>query len=330
MKNLNLLNQLIIIVALLFSCTPEKKELSIEEITRNYIEAINKGDSAKIDSLTSDDFKVFSDSTSTEKTDFLNSLNKPEANAKINIAEVSIDENIVRTTESISDDVINILELDPIIKKKEYHFDDTKLIKSVYNMELIESPEYMNIQKYFVLWAYQEYPDFVNKMIEKAKNKENIDEERRYLLTKLKSAGLDVLEPIKNELQKKTEAVNTPKPKTTTRKSIYVNPDSSFLNSYVVTYFGQNAFPFGERTVQEFKNEVAATVMSNGNNPKIKGWTKNDNVYTLHTEFKDGNIQFIFEHMLNRDGKISHMRGKVKGLPIDGVNMYRFVPTLTE
>jgi len=321
----------LVVIAVLFSCSTQTKKISKEEIVHNLIEYTNQGEPNKIDSITSESFKLLTDSTVTEKNDYLKLIIKPVANRKIQISEIELKENLVRTKEIITDDVINYLKIEPIERTREYHFNDSNQVKSIYNLESYESPDYKNIQKKFILWANQEYPDLVKDILEKAKKEENFDEERRYLLTKLVSVGLQALDEVKTELPKESEPKIASKPKKKAiKKSIYIQPDSSFLNSYVVTYFGQNAFPFGEYTVQEFKSAVASTILSNGKNPTIKGWTKNDNVYTLHTTFKEGTFQFIFEHMLNREGKMSLMRGKAEGLPIDGVNMYRFVPSLTK
>ena len=108
----------------------------------------------------------------------------------------------------------------------------------------------------------------------------------------------------------------------------YLNPKSDFKSSLVVTNIGMNAFPFGEHTVQEFENAIRNTVGSNGKTPIINGWTKNDNVYTLKVNYAGEDVQFIFEHLLNQEGKPSIMYGKINGERIDGVQMYQLVPSL--
>jgi len=314
---------LFVVTIVLSSCNVENKKIDKEEIVRNLIEYFNNGESSKVDSITTFDFKYLTDTSVTEKSDFLQNIVKPVANAKIQIIEIETSENVIKTNEKITDDVINYLELEPIKRKREYHFNDSNLIKSIYNLEQFESPEYMDMQKKLILWANQEYPDFVQKMIEKAKKGENIDEERRYLLTKLKNKGLQVLEEVSLETEKNEE----PK-KESYSNSKYFDPSNNFLNSVVITYIGMNAFPFGEYTVQEFKNAVAKTVMSNGKTPIIKGWIKNDNVYKLHVNYQGENIQFIFVHLLNQEGKVSEMYGIINGERIDGVQMYQLVPSL--
>ena len=311
------------VLIVLFSCNTENKKIDKEAIVKNFIKYLNNGEPNKVDSITTPGFKYLTDTTVAEKSDYLKNVVKPVANAKIQIIEIETSENIVKTKEKITDDVINYLKLQPIKRKREYHFNDSNLIKSIYNLEQFESPDYMKIQKKLILWANQEYPDFIQKMIEKAKNGENIDEERRYLLTKLKNKGLQVLDSVSFETIKKEE----PK-KENYSGSKYITPNNSFLNSVVITYFGMNAFPFSEYTVQEFKNAVTGTVMTNSKKPIIKGWTKNDNVYTLHVNYKGENVQFIFIHLLNQEGKGSEMYGMINGEKIDGVQMYQLAPSL--
>ncbi|MBN2890863.1 MAG: hypothetical protein JXL97_03265 [Bacteroidales bacterium] len=311
------------VLIVLFSCNTEEKKNYKEEIVRNFIEYLNNGESEKVDSITTPDFKYLTDTSVAEKSDYLKNVTKPVANAKIQIVEIETSENIVKTKEKITDDIIDYLDLKPIERKREYHFNDSNLIKSIYNLEQFESPDYIKIQKKLILWANQEYPDFVQKMIGKAKNGENIDEERRYLLTKLKNRGLQVLDSVSFETVKKEEPTEETK-----SGGSFISPNGSFLNSVVITYFGMNAFPFGEYTVQEFKDAVAGTVMTNGKNPIIKGWTKNDNIYTLHVNYQGETVKFVFIHLLNKEGKGSEMYGMINGERIDGVQMYQLVPSL--
>ena len=47
--------------------------------------------------------------------------------------------------------------------------------------------------------------------------------------------------------------------------------------------------------------------MDNGKSPVVNGWSKDDNVYTLHIEMKKP-VEIEFVHMLNQEGKASLMK----------------------
>ena len=314
---------LFVVSVILYSCGVEDKKITKEEIVRDFVKYINNGETNKVDSVTTSDFKYLTDTSATEKKDYLKLVIKPVANAQVQIIEIETSENVVKTKEIITDDLIDYLKLKPIERKREYHFNDSLQIKSIYNLEQVVPPDYYDIQQKLMLWANQEYPDFVQKMIEKAKNGENIDEERKFLLTKLKSKGLHILDSIYIETRQIEEQKEV-----NSSGSNYITPNSSFLNSIVITYFGMNAVPFGEYTVQEFKDAVESTVMTNGETPIVYGWTKDDNVYTLHVNYKGENVQFVFVHLLNKEGKGSEMYGIIKGERVDGVQMYQLVPSL--
>ena len=311
------------IITVFVSCNSIDKKNNKEKIVKEFIEFINNGNSVKVDSITSYDFKLLTDSDVTEKTEYLTSLFKRVANAKIHIEEIKTINGIVKTKEKITSDLTTILNIEPISRKREYHFNDSNLINSIYNIEQFESPDYKKVRKNFSKWAYQEYPEFVKAMSEKANKNENTDEETRYLLTKLKEKGITVLDEF-NTKSNKSDISETE----IHSGNDYLNPKSDFKKSLVVTYIGMNAFPFGEYTVQEFENAIKNTVGSNGKTPTINGWTKNDNVYTLNVNYMGENVQFIFTHLLNQEGKASVMSGEINGEKIDGVQMYQLVPSL--
>jgi hypothetical protein len=311
------------IILLLISCSSENNKR--EGIIKNYVEFVNNRVVTKIDSVLSPEFKLLTDSSVIDKAEYLLYLAKPLANTKVKIVKIEVSNNVFRTKESITDDIITYLDLEPIIRIREYHFNEKNRIESIFNLGQTEPPNYKMIQTDFLIWAYKEYPDFVTAMIEKAKGGESIDEERRFLLTKLKGKGVQVLNNIKNESKasdiskSQKSSVNEP-----------FTPDNNFMNSVVITYYGMNAFPFGEYSVKEFEKAIKSTVFSNGKHPIIKKWTKNDNVYTLHVDYDGENVKFVFTHLLNQDGKASTMSGIINGEEIDGVEMYQLVPTLVK
>jgi hypothetical protein len=311
------------IITVIVSCNVIDKKNNKEKIVKEFIGFINNGNSVKVDSITSYDFKLLTDSDVTEKPEYLTSLFKRVGNTKIQIEEIKTIDGTVKTKEKITSDLTTILNIEPISRKREYHFNDSNLIKSIYNIEQFASPDYKKIQKYFSKWAYQEYPEFFKAMIEKANKNKNTDEETRYLLTRLKEKGITVLDAFNTE-----SSTNNIKQTEKYLGNDYENPNSDFKSSLVITYMGMNAFPFGEYTVQAFENAIKSTVMSNGKTPIINGWTKSDNVYTLNVNYMGENVQFIFTHLLNQEGKASVMSGKINGEKIDGVQMYQLVPSL--
>ena len=87
--------------------------------------------------------------------------------------------------------------------------------------------------------------------------------------------------------------------------SDYTEPSVNFLDSMLIARPG--IVDFGESfTVRKFVDLIASAKMDNGKNPILKGWTKNDNEYTLHL-FMKKDIQLNFTHILSEgiDGKAS-------------------------
>jgi hypothetical protein len=309
------------IFLLLISCNSENKKR--EGIVKEYVEFANIGEISRIDSMLSSEFKLLTDSSITSKKEYLSYLEKPIANTKVKLNNIDVFDGVFKTKEIITDDIITYLDLEPIVRIREYHFNEKDQITSIYNISQTVPKDYIKIQKDFLIWAYKEYPDFVTTMIERARNGENIDEERRFLLAKLKEKGVQVL----NRITDKTEIINNINTiKSSDDRSN--TPDNDFMNSLVVTYFGMNAFPFGEYTVREFVNAIKSSVFSNGKRPIIKKWTKKDNIYTLLVDYDGENVRFVFKHLLNQDGNASTMSGIINEEEIDGVEMYQLVPTL--
>lgn len=186
----------ILIVIVFFSCNTEKKVKSKEDIIREYIGFVNKGDKNNIDLLTSFDFKLYNDTVITKKNDFLKKIIKPIANRKVKIIQVETIDAIVKTTEGISDDFTNYFKTDTIKRIREYHFSDSNLIKSINNVEIVTPTDYLKIQKKFGFWAKQEYPNFYKKMEKRVKDNKSISDETKYLLSKLQENGFDALNNI--------------------------------------------------------------------------------------------------------------------------------------
>jgi hypothetical protein len=67
-------------------------------------------------------------------------------------------------------------------------------------------------------------------------------------------------------------------------------------------------------TVEDLVDVVKNVKLSNGKHPKINGWSKNDNVYTLKTTMMSP-VKFEFTHMLNYEGKISILSVYVDNQP---------------
>ena len=93
-------------------------------------------------------------------------------------------------------------------------------------------------------------------------------------------------------------------------KPRYVQPDERFLQSELMVRPGISEVGL---SVSQFVEILQKVVMDNGKNPQVKGWIKNDNIYTLHVEMKRP-VELRFTHVLAppADGKIS-----VLG-PVDG------------
>ncbi len=313
----------IALIAILFSCNAERIYSEKELRVLNLIEYTNKNDVKKADSITSKDFQLITDSLTLNKEEFLRNVTLKQANRTIQLIKIETVGDIVKTKEKVVDDFITYLNLKPFERTREHHFNESNLIKSIYVTEYSDSPEYFNSQRKFIIWANKEYPDLFKKMVVKTQNRENIDEERRFLLTKLKNKGINVLNDI---TLPKTEEINH----NSHFENKYITPPESFLKSVLLTYYGQNAFPYGENSVNKFIKALASTSMSNGKNPIIKGWTKENNEYTLHVSYDMEEIKFVFTHLLNQGGQWSEMYGMRNGDRVAGIYMYQLVPSLIQ
>jgi transcriptional regulator len=86
------------------------------------------------------------------------------------------------------------LELPPVVREREYHFNEQNQIKSIYTIKVKSEPVHEKFDKYFGLWATIYYPEMDDKIRAKMENGEDIFEERHFLLLKLKEDGLDMLD----------------------------------------------------------------------------------------------------------------------------------------
>lgn len=84
----------------------------------------------------------------------------------------------------------------------------------------------------------------------------------------------------------------------------YVNPEESFLKSELTVREGISETGL---TVGSFVKALEAVKMDNGKSPAVSGWTKSDNIYTLHVDMKKP-VEIEFVHMLNQEGKVSLMK----------------------
>lgn len=313
---------LIVMSALcIYSCKPETQNIDNKQRVSNFIGYLNNAEFNKLDSVLSYNFQVIDDSVSTNRSKFIEEIKKLSGNPIVQIIDIESKNNIVKTKETVTDDFISYLELKPIERIREYHFNDSNQLNSIVVIDLKISPDYFIVQQKFFIWAQKNYPDLFIDMVKKNKNGECINEERRHLLSKLKSIGISELDNI-------TLPSVTPSNVTKTSNNNYIEPSNLFLNSLVVAYDGQNPFPFGENTVTTFINELSATILDSGQKVDLKGWTKEDNVYTLHVDYGGENIKFIFVHIVNEGGKWSALLGQRRNRQIDGIFMYHLVPSL--
>ena len=93
----------------------------------------------------------------------------------------------------------------------------------------------------------------------------------------------------------------------------FIEPPKDFLES-TVTYRYEHA-P-SDITVQRLAKSLARNQQDNGSYPEILGWTRDDNVYTLHALLKKDHYKFVFTHRLDRpsEGKKSYLEGGVAEL----------------
>jgi hypothetical protein len=182
---------------ILFSCGSEKTTTkSKEEIVKTFIDYCNKKEINNIDSLTSSDFESLFDTTTTKKSKFLDQIatNINTSNQKTKIIESKTIKDIVKTKEIISNDVTDLLEIEPFSRVREYHFNENNKIKFVHTLEWNPSPNYNAIQNKFMLWARDNHSALFNNLQEKFKEGKNVDEERKVLLLKIREVGIQVLE----------------------------------------------------------------------------------------------------------------------------------------
>jgi hypothetical protein len=143
------------------------------------------------DSLTTPDFKAIAGEKEMNKLEIIEDLKKPiNGNKIVTLNRVSNHGTYIETEEIISDDVINILSLEPIVRTRIYNFDKNDKISRVLQLSYSESPNYTSIQKYFLDWAKKSYSKEFSTMIRKAKKQENISDDRIDLLNKFKVEGL--------------------------------------------------------------------------------------------------------------------------------------------
>ncbi len=408
---------------IMISCSEENPK---EIIVADYIQFVNEANRNKIDSILSFDFKYINDSIVEDKTEFLKGVKSTIDYFEREIIEIETNQNVVKTKENLLTNVNLILDIPPVSRKREYHFNENNKIKSIYNLETIIPPDNILVANNLFKWALIEYPSIYKIIAEKSQKNENANDEIKYLLTKLNEKGINILNEIEN-LETNEGDKSTKKRKDTdytfveninklhalskeyTGKkvmlklnynslymgslalfedddysfinvdcsdqaleyvskiktgnkctvigivgidilgnpeiknaiiypvnykgqtiNIFITPGESFLSSLVITPFGMNYFPFGEFTIKKMVSELSNTVLSNGKKPIINGWTKSNNIYILHVKMMDEDVQFIFTHLLDKDGEGSIMKGKISGQDIEGVQMLRLIPSLIE
>lgn len=95
----------------------------------------------------------------------------------------------------------------------------------------------------------------------------------------------------------------------------YTEPPPEFLSSKIATPYGANNYPLGDYSVERFTEILSKKKQDNGTFPEILGWSREDNVYTLHVLIKRKPDTYVFTHMLNiGDGEVSMLHGGVTRL----------------
>jgi len=190
---MNKITTLFLIVFIL-GCTDENENL---KNLRFFINAVNKTDVTAIDSLLTENFKYISDSISNDKNDYLEVAKKQDTTWTIELIDIIESTDVIKTKESMTNYGIRTLEMEPVTREREYHFNDNHKIRSIYTLNFKSLPEHEKFDKYFGIWATIYYPEMVRKIREKRENGEDFFEERHFLLIQLKQKGLFMLDSAK-------------------------------------------------------------------------------------------------------------------------------------
>lgn len=196
---------LFVIIACI-GCTGE----NLNEITlRSFIGALNRNEISDIDTLLTVDFKYVSDSETKDKRQYIEDATKQDTTYKIEIVKVSESGNVLKVKSNLTNYAIRTLEMKPMVREREYHFDENHKIKAIYLVNFHSLPEHQNFDKYFGVWAVLYYPEMANSLKAKMANNEDYFEERHLLLLKLKHDGLQMLDSARifyeNQLKAKEE-----------------------------------------------------------------------------------------------------------------------------
>jgi hypothetical protein len=274
------------------------------QIVRKYIDAYNAGDINTGLTFLKDSATVQSNSTPTELLDIKKSWNVAIMdNFQIEISEISKVGRYVRTTELLTSDLHRYLDLTPRIMTKEYLVLNNKINSITINSKT--DSVFTQTEMKFYDYLYLKHPDDYKKLNEAPKNGEQSKLRRQALI----SYSEDFKKYLIDEENKKPKR------------------QVPFLESFVVTQFGQNSYPYGKYTVQELYNAIKSTKLSDNTNPKIIGWTKKNNVHTLTTTYQGTVVKFIFVHLLNYDGVYSEMTGEINNMGEIGYLMYKYITT---
>jgi hypothetical protein len=181
----------IILTIFILSCSNESENLKNLKL---FVDSLNESYTIMLDTMFSDDFKFISDSTSLSKSEYLDKFNNQDTTLAVTLISSEESDNIIKTKEEITNYAYQTLELVPLIREREYHFNEQNQIKAIYSIKLISEPVHEKFDKYFGLWSTIYYPEMYDNIQVKRQNGENFFEERHFLLIKLKEDGLDMLD----------------------------------------------------------------------------------------------------------------------------------------
>ena len=111
----------------------------------------------------------------------------------------------------------------------------------------------------------------------------------------------------------------------------HIEPPPLLLNSVISAPFANGFdFGYGKITVSELVERLKTVTADNGANLQVKGWNKDDNVYTAQvTNGKRVVMTLVFRHMLNQNGLYSKMEAVVDDEVIPGVEVLRWLTSVT-
>jgi len=190
------IQHLLILILIFTSSFQSFSQTAKSEVVRKYIHYYNTGNVSEYDSILSENCKSFSKNVILERNELIDIVRNLSKNENVVIKEINSTSHSVRTKEILTDDIITYLQLEPIIRKREYNFDHNNKIKSIFNLEVSFPDDFELMQDKFLDWASYTYPELYDDMSEKYIDGQNISEERRFLLTLLKEEGLEVLDSI--------------------------------------------------------------------------------------------------------------------------------------